>query len=225
MECRAQQDVEQDRAPRLPVPPRQRPPAAGRVHIGDPDAAGMLAALLIERMAETVPEGPWDEIAVVCVGTDRSTGDSLGPLTGWHLARVGLNRVAIFGNLDEPVHAANLDSILKSLRNSPKKLYTIAVDACLGKSESVGFVSVNRGALYPGSGVNKVLPPVGHVHVTGIVNVGGCMEYLVLQNTRLSLVLKMADTIARALADAIRCMIPLLLGPVAGPGTEGPSHR
>jgi len=41
------------------------------------------------------------------------------------------------------------------------------------------------------------LPPIGDAYVTGVVNVGGFMEYLVLQNTRLSLVIKMADAIAR----------------------------
>ncbi|NLA06754.1 MAG: DUF1256 domain-containing protein, partial [Firmicutes bacterium] len=51
----------------------------------------------------------------------------------------------------------------------------------------------------PGTGVSKTLPPIGDIHVTGIVNVGGYMEYLVLQNTRLSVVMKMADIISKAL--------------------------
>lgn len=48
-------------------------------------------------------------------------------------------------------------------------------------------------------GVSKTLPPVGDIHVTGIVNVGGYMEYLVLQNTRLSVVIRMAEVISKAL--------------------------
>ena len=51
----------------------------------------------------------------------------------------------------------------------------------------------------PGAGVNKDLPPVGDIHLTGIVNVGGFMEYFVLQNTRLSIVFHMADVIAECL--------------------------
>jgi len=43
------------------------------------------------------------------------------------------------------------------------------------------------------------LPPVGDMHITGIVNVGGFMEYFVLQNTRLSLVMKMSHIIAEAI--------------------------
>ncbi|MGB4008573.1 MAG: DUF1256 domain-containing protein, partial [Bacillota bacterium] len=38
-------------------------------------------------------------------------------------------------------------------------------------------------------------------HITGIVNVGGFMEYLVLQNTRLSLVIRMAEAIAGGIVN------------------------
>ncbi|MNJ05080.1 hypothetical protein D3C73_1661750 [compost metagenome] len=37
------------------------------------------------------------------------------------------------------------------------------------------------------------------MHITGIVNVGGFMEYFVLQNTRLSLVMDLAELIAKAI--------------------------
>jgi len=38
----------------------------------------------------------------------------------------------------------------------------------------------------------------------GVVNVGGFMEYFVLQNTRLSLVMRMADVIAEGLRLALQ---------------------
>ena len=60
-------------------------------------------------------------------------------------------------------------------------------------------VQVGEGPVKPGAGVNKDLPSVGDAHITGIVNVSGFMEFMVLQNTRLSLVLKMAKTIANGI--------------------------
>ena len=60
---------------------------------------------------------------------------------------------------------------------------------------------VAEGPLKPGTGVNKDLPPIGDAHITGIVNVGGFMEYLVLQNTRLSLVIRMAEAIAGGIVN------------------------
>ncbi|MGM9572452.1 MAG: DUF1256 domain-containing protein, partial [bacterium] len=49
----------------------------------------------------------------------------------------------------------------------------------------------------------KELNPVGDMNITGIVNVSGCLEYMVLQNTRLYLVHQMAKTISRALVWGI----------------------
>ena len=81
--------------------------------------------------------------------------------------------------------------------------FIIAVDACLGRMENVGSIQLGNGSLQPGAGVNKELPPVGQVHITGIVNVGGFMEYMVLQNTRLNLVMRLADVIVSGLSKTI----------------------
>jgi len=58
------------------------------------------------------------------------------------------------------------------------------------------FYNRGEGSIKPGSGVNKDLAPVGDIYITGIVNFGGFMDYLILQNTRLSIVMKMADIIS-----------------------------
>jgi len=68
-----------------------------------------------------------------------------------------------------------------------------------GSTENVGYINICDGPLQPGAGVNKSLPPVGDIYITGIVNVGGFMEYLVLQNTRLNLVMKMSQVLVQGL--------------------------
>jgi len=139
------------------------------------------------------------EIVVLCIGSDRSTGDALGPLTGTKLKTLNLFP-HIFGTLDDPVHATNLENKLLSINSSFHQPYVIAVDACLGKLENVGCVAVGQGSVKPGAAVHKDLPAVGNAYITGIVNVGGFMEHMVLQSTRLHLVMKMADTIAHGIS-------------------------
>lgn len=139
------------------------------------------------------------DIVILCIGTDRSTGDSLGPLTGTKFRSLH-DHPHIFGTLDDPVHATNLFATLAHIREQYASPYIVAVDACLGRLENIGFVTIGTGSLKPGAAVNKELPPVGDIYVTGIVNVGGFMEHLVLQSTRLNLVMRMADTIAQGLA-------------------------
>lgn len=138
----------------------------------------------------------YKSIVFVCIGTDRSTGDSLGPLIGYKVNTLRYKNIYVFGNLESPVHAKNLDEVMKKIYLEYKKPYIIAIDACLGRMDHVGYVTVGEGSLKPGSGVNKDLTPVGDMHITGIVNFGGFMDFLVLQNTRLNVVMKMADLIS-----------------------------
>lgn len=144
------------------------------------------------------------EIVILCIGTDRSTGDALGPLIGSRLSQIRGLPVHVYGNLDEPVHALNLAETIEMISTNHTAPYTIAIDACLGRLKNVGMISVKEGPLRPGSGVNKELPEVGNLQITGNVNVGGFMEFFVLQNTRLSLVMKMAEVISTSICQAFK---------------------
>jgi putative sporulation protein YyaC len=146
----------------------------------------------------------YQKIVCVCIGTDRSTGDSLGPLVGTFLSSYESENFAVMGTLEEPVHALNLPEKIANLQRFHPNSLIIAIDACLGKLKSVGSIQVGMGPIKPGAGVNKQLPEVGQIHVTGIVNVAGFMEYMVLQNTRLSTVMRMAQMIADSIIHATR---------------------
>ncbi|GIQ70046.1 spore protease YyaC [Xylanibacillus composti] len=146
---------------------------------------------------------PEQDLVAVCVGTDRSTGDSLGPFVGTQLNKQSIDGLYVYGTLDEPVHAMNLQDTLDRVSNERTNPFIIAVDACLGQVSSVGCIQIGDGPVKPGAGVNKDLPPVGNVHITGIVNVGGFMEYFVLQNTRLSLVIRMAEIIGHSIVQSL----------------------
>ncbi|AIY75825.1 spore protease YyaC [Bacillus anthracis] len=140
-------------------------------------------------------------IILICIGTDRSTGDALGPLVGTKLEQVGIKNFQVFGTLDDPVHALNLEEKFQNIQKDNPTSFIIAVDACLGKSQSIGSITTGMGPSKPGAAMNKKLPAVGDLHIHGIVNLNGFMEFFVLQNTRLSLVMKMADVIAQSIKE------------------------
>jgi putative sporulation protein YyaC len=145
----------------------------------------------------------YDSIVFVCIGSDRSTGDSLGPLIGYKLNNIRYDNVFIYGTLDTPVHAKNLSETIDIISDSHKKPLIVAIDACLGTTEHIGYICIEYYPLKPGSGVNKDLGPVGDMHITGIVNFGGFMDFLILQNTRLSTVMKMADLISTGIKHVL----------------------
>ena len=124
-------------------------------------------------------------IAILCIGSDRSTGDSLGPLVGHRLSKYNAFGACVMGTLEHPVHAGNLEDALNKIQYEIPNNYIIAIDACLGISGHIGQISVGSGPLKPGAGLKKELPAAGNMHITGIVNYCGWMEFMVLQNTRL----------------------------------------
>jgi putative sporulation protein YyaC len=137
-----------------------------------------------------------NHIIILCIGTDRATGDSLGPLTGYKLrSSLVSQHVTIIGTLEKPVHAKNIQQTLEYITRVYDNPFIAAIDACLGKPESVGYITISEGPVSPGAGLSKDLPSVGHISITGIVNVASGMDFAVLQNTRLHLVMKMAEVI------------------------------
>ncbi|HEX6593326.1 MAG TPA: spore protease YyaC [Bacillota bacterium] len=148
-----------------------------------------------QRITSWLPKAP-REYVITCIGTDRSTGDSLGPLTGTFLTEMKLKHMTIYGTLHHPVHATNIHDYIDKIRKNHRKPFIIAVDACLGRASSVGHLIAAKGPLQPGAALSKPLPKIGDLNIVGVVNLSGYMEYSVLQNTRLSIVSDMANKIA-----------------------------
>ncbi|WP_223067793.1 spore protease YyaC [Paenibacillus caui] len=142
---------------------------------------------------------PADSIVFVCIGTDRSTGDALGPLTGSRLREYGIS--SVIGTLPEPCDADNLKQKLLSV---PEDKTVIAIDACLGSEHSVGSYLISSSPLLPAESVGGKLPAVGDYSIAAVVNRNGPRPYQALQVTSLYRVMKMADEIAAAAAAAFK---------------------
>ncbi len=175
------------------------------VNTKNPVALNILAEKLYALIKGAIENG-YRSIVFLCIGTDRSTGDSLGPLVGYKINGLAGEGVFVYGTLEKPVHAKNIETTMKEIRERCPFPYIVAVDACLGTMEHVGYIAVGKGAIKPGAGVKKELEPVGHMHVTGIVNFGGFMDFFILQNTRLGTVMKMADIVSAGIRYAVRRM-------------------
>lgn len=152
-------------------------------------------------------QGTSQTLLFLCIGSDRATGDCLGPLVGEMLqntfaAKQCKTSPIIYGSLKQPVHAVNLSQTMENIQKQYKNPFVIAIDASLGIKEHVGYITLGGGPLYPGIGVKKNLPKVGNSAITGIVNLSGNQNNLTLQTTRLSTVLELSTFIAAAIAKA-----------------------
>lgn len=142
------------------------------------------------------------KVVIFCIGSDRATGDCLGPLAGWFLAGQP-GPYHLRGTLQSPVHAGNIEESLKACTQEKPLPLIIALDACLGKAENVGMINLGLGPIKPGSGVQKQLPAVGDIYFTGNVNTSSHLDQFVLQSTRLSLVMGMAEIMAASIHLAL----------------------
>ncbi|XID95924.1 spore protease YyaC [Paenibacillaceae bacterium WGS1546] len=137
-----------------------------------------------------------DELVFLCIGTDRSTGDSLGPWVGTYLEERGMP--GVIGTLRQPCDADALPRILGEL---PDRAVVLAIDACLGKPDGVGGYFVREGPLVPARSVNRGLGAVGAYSIAAVVNANSLKPYWTLQSTSLYRVIGMAKEVADAIAS------------------------
>lgn len=105
---------------------------------------------------------------ILCIGSDRVTGDCLGPITGQMLVELGVNAF-VYGTLDKPVTALNLRDCISHIKSVHQDKKVLAIDSSVGKLSDVGKIRVAFGSIAPGSADGKNLPKVGDVSITATV--------------------------------------------------------
>ena len=170
------------------------------VNLHDTDARQQLCQQLITlfKLQEGLSLRP---LVALCIGSDRYTGDALGPLIGTHLEEN--TSCNVFGTLEHPVHAGNFVETLNIIKNRHHHPILIAIDACLGKSSEVGNIEAWQGGLAAGIAVGNRLPTVGDISIIGVVNSQSQIGYLDLQSTPLSKVMKLSKIIGDSLVEAV----------------------
>lgn len=148
---------------------------------------------------------------VVCVGSDLSVGDSLGPVTGTKLNEKlkGAN-VYVYGTLAKPITAHEVKYMSSFLKNTHPDSPVIAIDAAVGVAGDIGLIKVADRPLAPGSGANKKLNKIGQVSILGIVAEKSLFNYSLFSSTRLNIIYKMADIISEGVAMYIQDYIQSL---------------
>ena len=147
-------------------------------------------------------EGPILEnrpIIFLCIGTDRATGDSFGPLVGYKIKNLSRKNFYIYGSLEKPIHAENIKDILSRINTNFKNPYIIAIDASLGDFQDIGKIFISHKPIFPGLSLHKDIPSIGDLSITGIINISGSLDFIIIQNTRLFTVMTLADCVSNGI--------------------------
>lgn len=180
------------------------------IHYLDKKSIAYLSEALVKHYLK---KPDCNEIVVIGIGTNRYSGDALGPTIGSLLSKqmIGNRQIRIYGTLEKPVHALNLNKTLAYIAKKHSGAYVIAVDACLGQFYKIGTLQLVEEPLEPGVSLGKKLPPVGQIHFKGIINNYGPLNHKVLEHTSLTFVQEMAEVISSILIASIEKIVPNLI--------------
>lgn len=178
------------------------------IHYKDPEANSNIKRLLRQYIKKYNPK-EHNFLIFVCVGSDRITGDALGPLVGYYLKELSnKENIKIVGDLEYPVHGTNIESVMEYVNETFINPFIIAIDSSFGKNEDEeGWIWITDKSLHPGSGLNKKFHGIGNISISGCtasLDEGDeTLRFLVLQGARLNLVLVMAELIAKCILEVM----------------------
>lgn len=158
---------------------------------------------IIESMVEILKKEIDENTIIVCIGTDRCIGDSVGPIIGSILKNSIKNTV--YGTIDEPIHALNIFEYVEMINKKHKDKKILCIDAAVGKNENIGKILIENKPMMPGKGVGKKLPSIGNISIKPIVTNYKKDTHNNLHNVRLSYVIKISKIITQSIKEAIEC--------------------
>lgn len=148
------------------------------------------------------------EATFLCVGTDRMTGDSFGPLVGSKLIDLlqeyNFSNINIYGTLEKNL---NYESINRVINNINSEAIIIVIDAALSKKENIGKIFVSNKKTILGKGLDKNKIEIGDISIKSVV----AKDYKIpkynfkaLQNISLNGVITLANIVAEGICEVIK---------------------
>lgn len=106
---------------------------------------------------------------IICIGTPKVSGDSLGPRVGDKLINDFSIDAYVYGKTSSPVTGLNCKKYFEHIRTHHERSLIIAVDACLGTIADVGKIKYSLDGLRAGSALGKLLGKFGDIGFLGVV--------------------------------------------------------
>lgn len=164
-------------------------------YLSEDARATLLYALLQKLNEEATPP------IIVCIGTDRVSGDCLGPIVGHLLTGRYRLPTFVYGTLNNPITAKNAETTKLFVEQMHPDRPILAVDAGIGDCGSLGELRVINDGIYPGLALKRALPKIGTHSIVGIVCEDSYLNATLLAKTKMQLVYDMAEVIAGGIAD------------------------
>lgn len=116
---------------------------------------------------------------IVCIGSEKVSGDALGPTVGTILIQDYGLKAYVYGTLDRSVNGVNINKFLKFIDNIHSGSLIITVDAAVGEKKEIGMIKYKEEGINAGAALGHNNPVKG-IGIVGIVgeNKGNIMANL-----------------------------------------------
>ena len=151
----------------------------------------------------------YSSVIFLCVGTDRITGDTFGPIVGYKLKRLfgELKNIDIIGDLENIVCDLNIENVIDNICLNHSNPFIISIDSAVScNEENIGKIIVERGGICVGKCLCKNRYVVGDMNIKGIVAKdlkNPKRNFMLLQNIRLNMIMQMADIVSHGIYNSI----------------------
>lgn len=143
------------------------------------------------------------DIVFVGIGSPKFIGDTLAPFANSivedYKMEINYPNVYIYGTLNNPIHATNLDSQMEFIYKQHPDSFIIGIDASVGNT--IGEISLTKKPIKPGKGMGKELQTVGDMSLICVVT--NEKDEVLGHTISLALVKEMAITVSNIISSTI----------------------
>ncbi len=151
------------------------------------------------------------ELVFLCIGTDRMTGDSFGPLVGTKLQELfgenNIFNINIYGTLNENICYTNVKEKISNIKKVHKNACIIVIDAALSNEENIGKIFVKKEKMSLGKGLYKAKMEVGDISIKAVVGKSYKLSkynFSSLQNISLNRVINLSEIVSEGIVQVIK---------------------
>jgi putative sporulation protein YyaC len=153
----------------------------------------------------------YSKIIIICIGTDKITGDCFGPLVGTKLINMlekyNFYNINIYGSLEKNINYTNVQQLINNINNEHTNSCKIVIDSALSKKENIGKLFITNKKVSLGSGLKKEKLEIGDISITAVVGKDYQIpkyNFKALQNISLNVVMNLADIVANGIYETIK---------------------
>ena len=111
----------------------------------------------------------YSNVIILCIGTKKVVGDSVGPLVGENIKYLENDYIKIYGALENTINFNNAKNILTEIYEKFDNPYIITIDAALGNKENMGKVILTKGYIKIGKALEKSICFYSNLNIKCVV--------------------------------------------------------